>query len=219
MLEKCEAWRLENNVSALISFTLNAEAKEALFLINPKYYHKTDCRGRPVYYECLTKLSQEALDSVADTESLFKNHIASYEVLNRIRLPACSAAAGRHIEDICIVVDLKGLSSMKAMSMLNLMNKITSVSKDFYPEGMFKCFVINMPMLLRGLYQTFVAPLLDPATRAKTEVMGSGYASVLLQYIPKENLPAYYGGGCQCEGGCDRSDEGPWKAHFSEEAK
>jgi hypothetical protein len=33
----------------------------------------------------------------------------------------------------------------------------------------------------------------------------------LLQQIAAENLPSQFGGTCQCNGGCELSDAGPWQ--------
>jgi len=33
----------------------------------------------------------------------------------------------------------------------------------------------------------------------------------LLEQIPPENLPRQFCGQCECPGGCELSDEGPWR--------
>ena len=45
----------------------------------------------------------------------------------------------------------------------------------------------------------------------KIHVLGSGYEKELLAQIPKENLPKQFGGTCECAGGCELSDAGPWQ--------
>ena len=52
---------------------------------------------------------------------------------------------------------------------------------------------------------------LDPVTVAKIHVLGSGYEKELIAQVPKENLPKRFGGDCQCPGGCEFSDMGPWQ--------
>ena len=52
---------------------------------------------------------------------------------------------------------------------------------------------------------------LDPATNAKISILGKDYKSTLLAQIPIENLPKRFGGTCECPGGCDLSDAGPWQ--------
>ena len=52
---------------------------------------------------------------------------------------------------------------------------------------------------------------LDPVTQEKISILGGSYQAALLQQIPAENLPSRFGGSCQCSGGCELSDEGPWQ--------
>ena len=52
---------------------------------------------------------------------------------------------------------------------------------------------------------------LDPVTVEKISILGSNYQSTLLAQIPAENLPSQFGGECRCHGGCELSDEGPWR--------
>ena len=52
---------------------------------------------------------------------------------------------------------------------------------------------------------------LDEVTVAKIDIVSSAYVKEkLLSQIPAENLPAEFGGRCQCVGGCSLSDVGPW---------
>ena len=60
-------------------------------------------------------------------------------------------------------------------------------------------------------FRSLVKPWLDPVTVNKIQILGSDYKKTLLEQIPPENLPQFLGGTCNCEGGCQMSDEGPWK--------
>jgi hypothetical protein len=56
----------------------------------------------------------------------------------------------------------------------------------------------------------------DPCTsitvnKIKIFKSGKDYASTLFQLVDPTSVPFTLGGTCQCEGGCDRSDVGPWK--------
>lgn len=58
---------------------------------------------------------------------------------------------------------------------------------------------------------SFVKSLLDEVTVSKIQILGSDYIKVLSQQIPLENIPARIGGKCQCPGGCEMSNQGPWQ--------
>lgn len=52
--------------------------------------------------------------------------------------------------------------------------------------------------------------MLDERTSAKISVLGSDYQKELLALAPKESLPSFLGGTCDCPGGCENADIGPW---------
>jgi hypothetical protein len=52
---------------------------------------------------------------ITNDERLVKHYIQSYEILMRLRFPACSAVAGTRIEQGLTILDLNG-GSMKILS-------------------------------------------------------------------------------------------------------
>ncbi len=64
-------------------------------------------------------------------------------------------------------------------------------------------------MLFTALW-TVAKPLLDEATVKKITILGYSYKDQLLEMIDAENLPSIYGGTCDCPGGCNTADVGPW---------
>src|SRR6202021_3557138 len=71
-------------------------------------------------------------------------------------------------------------------------------------------YMINSP---RGFSTVWAVSkrFLDPVTVEKIFIVGKDYQSTLLAQIPAENLPKRFGGLCECPGGCDMSDAGPWQ--------
>jgi hypothetical protein len=83
------------------------------------------------------------------------------------------------------------------------------MSQNYYPERLGKMYLINAPWGFSTVFSV-VKGWLDPVTVEKIHVLGGGYQSELLKQIPAENLPTTFGGTCQCKGGGELSDEGPW---------
>ncbi|CAL2275218.1 unnamed protein product [Prunus armeniaca] len=75
-----------------------------------------------------------------------------------------------------------------------------------------RLFIINAGAGFRMLWST-VKSFLDPRTTAKIHVLGNKYQNDLLDIIDASELPEFLGGTCTCadQGGCMRSDKGPWK--------
>lgn len=80
-------------------------------------------------------------------------------------------------------------------------------AQDYYPEHLGTMFVINTPLLFRGIWAA-VQPLLQERTRKKIIILGSDYIGELSKIVPIERLPHIFGGKMQL----DRSYKsvGPW---------
>ncbi|KAL3901071.1 MAG: hypothetical protein SGCHY_000890 [Lobulomycetales sp.] len=201
-------WRADYNVESLRDeFELPEYPIVRAFY--PRYYHRTDKLGRPVYYENLGELNVTQLFAVCTTEKMLRHHVYEYEKLVNYRLPACSKAAGTYIEQSCTILDLKGVSLSSFSSVYNTVKEVSSIAQNYYPEMLGKMFIINSPMLFTAVW-SLVKPLLDEVTVSKIEILGSSYKAKLLEVIDENNLPAAYGGKCSCPGGCQASDVGPW---------
>lgn len=142
-------------------------------------------------------------------ERMLQNLAVEYEKLSDPRLPACSRKAGHLVETCCSVLDLKGVSLWGAKATLDYIRQASSISQNYYPERLGKLYIINAPFGFATFFG-LIKGFLDPVTVNKIHVLGSGYQSELLKQIPKENLPKMFGGSCDCAGGCQMSDVGPW---------
>lgn len=177
----------------------------------PRYYHKTDKLGRPVYVEVVGELDIKQLFAVTTTERIIQNHVYEYEKLVNYRMTACSKKAGVYLEQSCTILDLKGVSLSSFSSVYSTIKEFSAVAQNYYPEMLGKMFIINTPMLFTAVW-SLVKPLLDEVTVSKIQILGYSYQSKLLEMIDAENLPETYGGKCKCEefGGCREADIGPW---------
>jgi len=209
MFCNAEAWRKSFGVEELVKdfkFDELAEVQK----IYPRYYHKTDKAGRPLYIEQLGKLDLKALLKITDEDRLTKYHVVSYERFLNVLCPACTKAIGRDVCQSFTILDLKGVSLRQFASAFGFVKRTISIAQDYYPETLGMMFVINAPLLFTSTWG-MIKPLLDPVTISKIKIIGSGYQKELLSFVDAENLPAEFGGTCNCPGGCSLSDEGPWK--------
>ena len=141
---------------------------------------------------------------------MLQNLVVEYEKVADPRLPACSRKAGKLLETCCTIMDLKGVGVTKVSSVYGYVKQASAISQDHYPERLGKLYLINAPWGFSGVWSV-VKGFLDPVTVNKIHILGGGYQSELLSQVPKENLPKEFGGTCECEGGCEFSDMGPWQ--------
>ncbi|KAI0506535.1 CRAL-TRIO domain-containing protein [Xylaria bambusicola] len=177
-----------------------------------QFYHKTDKDGRPCYFEKLGGVDFAALEEKEYTsDKMILNLAVEYERMVDPRLPACSRKAGRLVETSCSVLDIAGVSILRPGKIYSYIRQTSAMSGNNYPERMGKMFVINANRWQKGAW-TIVQSFLDPVTASKINVLtGPEAKTELPKHIPIENLPASFYGKCQCEGGCELSDAGPWQ--------
>ncbi|KAJ3187540.1 cytosolic factor, phosphatidylinositol/phosphatidylcholine transfer protein [Gaertneriomyces sp. JEL0708] len=175
----------------------------------PRYYHKTDKIGRPIYVEQLGGVDYQKLMSITTVDKMLRNHVYEYEKLVAYRLPACSIKFGRHLEQSCTIIDLKGVSLSQFGSVKALVNQVSSIAQNYYPEMLGKMFIINAPMMFTAVWAV-VRMFLDEVTVSKINILGSSYKSKLLETIDEQSLPKFFGGSCECPNGCQHADVGPW---------
>ena len=150
------------------------------------------------------------MNKITTGDRMLQNLVVEYEKVADPRLPACSRKAGQLLETCCTIMDLKGVGLSKASQVYGYVQKASAISQNYYPERLGKLYVINAPWGFSGVF-SFVKGFLDPVTVQKIHILGSGYEKELHAQVPKEHLPKRFGGTCQCEGGCEFADPGPWK--------
>ncbi|KAI1612503.1 CRAL-TRIO domain-containing protein [Exophiala viscosa] len=209
MFVKNEQWRKEFGVDELVR-NFDYKERKQVFQYYPQYYHKTDKDGRPVYIEQYGKIDLTAMYKITTADRMVQNLVVEYEKVADPRLPACSRKAGKLLETCCTIMDMKGVGVTKIPSVYGYLKSVSAISQDYYPERLGRLYIINAPWGFSSVFSV-VKSFLDPITVAKIHVLGSGYQSELLSQVPAENLPKQFGGKCDCTGGCEYSDEGPWR--------
>ncbi|KQK09361.1 phosphatidylinositol/phosphatidylcholine transfer protein SFH8 isoform X1 [Brachypodium distachyon] len=204
-------WRSEFGVDNIEEF--NYTELHEVKKYYPQFYHGVDRDGRPVYVELIGKVDAHKLVQVTTIDRYVKYHVKEFERCFQMRFPACSIAAKRHIDSSTTILDVQGVGLKNfSKDARELIMRLQKVDNDNYPETLYRMYIINAGQGFKMLWGT-IKSFLDPQTASKIHVLGSKYQNKLLEIIDESELPDFLGGKCRCEenGGCSKSDKGPWK--------
>ncbi|XP_047949879.1 phosphatidylinositol/phosphatidylcholine transfer protein SFH13-like isoform X1 [Salvia hispanica] len=212
MWEEMLNWRREFGADTILE---DFEFKEQEQVLNyyPQGYHGVDREGRPVYIERLGKAQPSKLIRITSVERYLKYHVQEFERAIHEKFPACSIAAKRRIYSTTTILDVQGLGiknfTSTATSLLAAMAKIDN---SYYPETLHQMYIVNAGPGFKKVLWPAAQKFLDPKTVAKIHVLDPKSLSKLLEVIDPSQLPDFLGGSCSCdvEGGCLRSNKGPW---------
>ncbi|KAL8127163.1 phosphatidylinositol/phosphatidylcholine transfer protein SFH6-like [Apium graveolens] len=205
-------WRLDFGTDTILEDFNFPELDEV-----QKYYchahHGVDKDGRPIYFEKIGTINPSKLMQVTTWDRLAKHHVQDFEKRVLIKLPACSVSAKRHIDSITVILDVQGVDLTKFAGPFGEgADKMRLIDLNYYPEILHQMFIINAGPVFWLAWKIICKNYMDPATQSKIQVLGKNYQSKLLEVIDKSELPEFLGGSCTCmdQGGCLRSDKGPW---------
>ncbi|KAL4185933.1 hypothetical protein AMTRI_Chr10g233320 [Amborella trichopoda] len=205
-------WREKNGIDTILEDFVYEELEEVRQHY-PHGYHGVDREGRPVYIERLGKVEPNKLMDITTMEKFLKYHVQEFERALIEKFPACSIAAKRRIASTTTILDVHGVGWKNfGKTPRDLLMRMQKIDGDYYPETLHQMFVVNAGPGFKMVWN-FVKGFLDPKTTAKIHVLGTKFQNKLLEVIDSSQLPDFLGGSCTCsiEGGCLRSDKGPWK--------
>ncbi|KAG7538120.1 CRAL-TRIO lipid binding domain [Arabidopsis suecica] len=210
--EEMLKWRKEFGTDRIIQ-DFNFKELDQVTRHYPQGYHGVDKDGRPIYIERLGKAHPGKLMEVTTIERYLKYHVQEFERTLQEKLPACSVAAKRRVTTTTTILDVEGLGMKNfTPTAANLLATIAKVDCNYYPETLHRMFIVNAGIGFRNFLWPAAQKLVDPMTIAKIQVLEPRSLSKLLEAIDSSQLPEFLGGLCKCpnEGGCLRSNKGPW---------
>lgn len=164
--------------------------------ITPHRNHGFDYHGNPVYFERTGMVVVGDMLKHMSEDDVVRRHLR-YMFYSLDRMAISSIANGKNVGKVVMIHDLAHLKFSVETAGVRIFKKTIACDQNYFPERLHRAFIINAPMSFRAVWSA-VKPLLDPKTSQKIIILGSNYKEALLEVIPPSQLPAHYGGLCQC---------------------
>ena len=94
-------------------------------------------------------------------------------------------------ESCTLIVDCGGLSLSNIS--YETLKEVARVYNEYYPEVLFREFLLNTPWIFRGLW-SWLKNLMDDATKEKIFILGNDFKDELFKYVDEDQLLVEHGG-------------------------
>ncbi|XP_047336341.1 phosphatidylinositol/phosphatidylcholine transfer protein SFH13-like [Impatiens glandulifera] len=213
MWDEMLKWRLEYGADTILE-DFDFEELEKVLQYYSQGYHGVDKEGRPVYIQRLGQAHPQNLMNITTIDRYLRYHVQEFERAFHERFPACSVAARRRICSTTTILDVQGLGIKNfTREETNLLASMSKIDNSYYPETLHRMYIVNAGPSFKKILWPAAQKFLDSKTIAKIQVLEPKSLSKLLETIDSSQLPDFLEGSCTCsaEGGCLRSNKGPWK--------
>ena len=210
-------WKVDFKLDDIYAnFVLKEKYK--LQLIFPHGFHKYTKDGNPIYFQIMGKLNTDELFKIGTPEDYIKYSVTINEKMEREYFKLCSKIKHKYVHGVFNILDFRDIKASSVLSkrLLSYLKESFKIMQDYYPESLAGCYVLNAGFAFRSFYSA-IKIFVDAKTREKVRVFGDNYKEGLLEKIDPDCLPSFFGGTCQCPGGCLFSNAGPWKKEENEE--
>lgn len=150
--------------------------------------------GHPCYWE-KTGYIQSTFQTVKKHFSnieLLQYHIMSNEICEN-RFLFATKKFGQTVNKMIVVFDMSHVQITLDMDSIWYVKQILQVDQNYYPERLYKLFIINCPWYFPALYGMF-KPFIDQRTRDKINIFSNDYLPAMLEIIDISEIPVEYGG-------------------------
>ncbi|PWA96457.1 CRAL-TRIO lipid binding domain-containing protein [Artemisia annua] len=213
MWDEMHNWRREFGADTILEDYKFAELEEVLQHY-PQGYHGVDRDGRPIYIERLGTAHPSKLMQITSVDRYLKYHVQEFERVLNEKFPACSIAAKKQICSTTTILDVQGLGLKNfTPTAASILGAVAKVDSNYYPETLHQMFVVNASSTFKKYLWPAAQKFLDAKTIPKIQVLEPKSLGKLLEAVDPSQLPDFLGGSCTCssEGGCLKSNIGPWK--------
>jgi len=196
-LKRTLAYRKEMDADSLLNKTLDGEEK--FIHLWPFDFHGTDKRGHVVYYDRTAYMDPTALLADFNDKQVQENHIQMQETIMWLKAKQSEKMGCLSYKSL-VIMDMQdfGFKHMST-SFYNAIKAILTIDQYYYPESLYKLFIINAPFSFRTLWAV-VKPWLHPLTQQRIFLMGGPkeFLPKLREFMDDDQIPRYIGGGCSC---------------------